>query len=310
MEKPPATKKPSKKPRAPNRRPTQNFADIARILAVSDAPPWLPGFLEWWSQGVRHDILVDEYRPSKLKTVKRLLGVEQAVALLQRELENPSIRNMLEAARKPGRIRVAIADLKDLSARAEIARSSTELVGKSGSTKRGPGKPDVPDVFNAKAICAARIFEAWRLLNGREPGISNLRAAEAAQAYWLAAGGASNGAGDPRNGWYDYFKVVRDNEMSPGLKRLIWRRDLEQCKRRGRAPWYLGTQFPVSEGEFRSPIHQLLQKSLSGNKKAERALREFEAFASRNMTKQFEIVFVDNEYTTAFAAAQPEDKRV
>jgi hypothetical protein len=168
MEKPPATKKPSKKPRAPNRRPTQNFADIARILAVSDAPPWLPGFLEWWSQGVRHDILVDEYRPSKLKTVKRLLGVEQAVALLQRELENPSIRNMLEAARKPGRIRVAIADLKDLSARAEIARSSTELVGKSGSTKRGPGKPDVPDVFNAKAICAARIFEAWRLLNGRE----------------------------------------------------------------------------------------------------------------------------------------------
>jgi hypothetical protein len=57
-------------------------------------------------------------------------------------------------------------------------------------------------------------------------------------------------------------------------------------------------------------IHQLLQKSLSGNKKAERVLREFEAFASRNMIKQLEIVFVDNEYTTAFAAAQPEDKSV
>jgi hypothetical protein len=254
MERSPATKKSSKKPRAPNRRPTQNFSDVARILAGSDAPPWLPGFLEWWSQGVRHDILVDEYRPSKLKTVKRLLDVEHAVALLQRELENPSIRNLLEAAKTPERIRVAITDLKDLSDRAEIARSSPELVGKSGRTKRGPGKPDVPDVFNAKAICAARIFETWRLLNGREPGISNLRAAEAAQAYWLAAGGASNGAGDPRNGWYDYFKLVRDNEMSPGLKRLIWRRDLEQCKRRGRAPGYLGTLFPVSEGEFRSPI--------------------------------------------------------
>jgi hypothetical protein len=217
MEKPPATKKSSKKPRAPNRRPTHNFADIARILAGSDAPPWLPGFLEWWSQGVRHDILVDEYRPSKRKTVKRLLGVEQAVAVLQRELGNPSIRNLLEAAKTPRRIHVAITDLKDLSARAEIARSSPELVGKSGRTKSGPGKPDVPDVFNAKALCAARIFEAWRLLNGRAPGISNLKAAEAAQAYWLAAGGASNGAGDPKNGWYDYFKVVRDNEMSPGL---------------------------------------------------------------------------------------------
>jgi ribosomal protein L31E len=49
---------------------------------------------------------------------------------------------------------------------------------------------------------------------------------------------------------------------------------------------------------------------LSGNKRAERALREFEAFASRNMTKQLEIVFVDNEYTTAFAAARFEDKSV
>jgi hypothetical protein len=57
-------------------------------------------------------------------------------------------------------------------------------------------------------------------------------------------------------------------------------------------------------------IHQLLQKSLSGSKKAERALREFEAFASRNMTKQPEIVFVDNEYTAAFAASRPEDRNV
>jgi hypothetical protein len=57
-------------------------------------------------------------------------------------------------------------------------------------------------------------------------------------------------------------------------------------------------------------VHQLLQKSLSGNRKAERALREFEAFATRNMTKQTEIVFVDNEYTAAFAAARPEDRNV
>jgi ribosomal protein L31E len=67
---------------------------------------------------------------------------------------------------------------------------------------------------------------------------------------------------------------------------------------------------PTRMSAMNAIIHQLLQKSLSGNKKAERALREFEAFASRNMTKQLEIVFVDNEYTTAFAAAQPEDKSV
>jgi Family of unknown function (DUF5681) len=57
-------------------------------------------------------------------------------------------------------------------------------------------------------------------------------------------------------------------------------------------------------------MHQLLQKALSGNKKAARALREFEAFASRNMTRRLEIVFVDNEYTTAFSASELEDKGV
>jgi Family of unknown function (DUF5681) len=67
---------------------------------------------------------------------------------------------------------------------------------------------------------------------------------------------------------------------------------------------------PTRMSAMNAIIHQLLQKSLSGNRKAERALREFEAFASRNMTKQLEIVFVDNEYTTAFAAARPEDKSV
>jgi hypothetical protein len=39
--------------------------------------------------------MVDQYRPSKLQTAERLLGVEQAVAVLRRELEEPSIRNLL-----------------------------------------------------------------------------------------------------------------------------------------------------------------------------------------------------------------------
>jgi hypothetical protein len=178
------------------------------MVAGSEAPRWLPAHLEWWSQGVRYDNLVAQYRPSKLKTVERLLGVEQAVAILRRELEDPSIRNLLQAAKTSERIGVAITALKELSDRAVIARSSPALIGKSGKTKRGPGKPDVPDVFNAKALCAARIFEAWRFLNGREPGISNLKAAEAAQAYWLASGGTSDGYGDPLNGWYDHFRCA------------------------------------------------------------------------------------------------------
>jgi hypothetical protein len=247
------TKSSSKRP-SDNRRPTHNFEDVARMVAGPNAPRWLPAHLEWWSQGIRHDNLVDDYRPSKLQTVERLSGVQQAIATLRRELENPSIRNLLDAAGY-GRITIDITNLKSLSGRAETARSSPELVEKSGKTKRGPGKPDVPDVFTAKALCAARIVEAWRFFHKRDPGLGNLKAAEAAQAFWLASGGTSNGYGDPLNGWYDHFKIVRDNEMSPGLKGLIWRRDINQSARNGKPPWFLGTYFPYPEREFRSPVH-------------------------------------------------------
>jgi hypothetical protein len=67
---------------------------------------------------------------------------------------------------------------------------------------------------------------------------------------------------------------------------------------------------PTKTPALNAIMYQLLQKSLSGNKKAERALREFEAFASRNMTKRLEIVFVDNEYTAAFSASQPDKNNV
>ena len=110
--------------------------------------------------------------------MERSLGAEQAIALLRRELEDPSIRNLLQAARSSRQIGVTITALKDLSDRVEIVQSSSELAGKRGKTKRGRGKPNVPDIFSAKALCAARIFEAWRFINKREPGIGSLRAAE------------------------------------------------------------------------------------------------------------------------------------
>jgi hypothetical protein len=63
----------------------------------------------------------------------------------------------------------------------------------------------------------------------------------------------------------------------------------------------------VKEGQaekmpaLKAIMYQLLQKSLSGDKKAARALQKFEEFARRNSTAEFDIIFVDNEYTKAFA---------
>ena len=231
------------------------FADVAHLIVPKATPAWLPAHLEWWAQGLRHDRLVDKYRPMKGQTRQTLKAIREAAVLLQRELNAPAIRNLLEDSKSIKKISIATFDLRDLSERADIACSSPILTAPTGKTKRGRGKPKVPNLFEAKTLCAARIVELWLHFHGVEPGLGSLKAAAAAQAYWRASGGRSEGYGDPLNGWYDHFKIVRDNKNSASLirLRLIWRRDLEQTKCRGRPPWNLGTYFAALNPQFKSP---------------------------------------------------------
>lgn len=64
---------------------------------------------------------------------------------------------------------------------------------------------------------------------------------------------------------------------------------------------------PTKMSTLEAILHQLLQKSLTGNKKADRALQKFYEFANRNGVSELEVVFVDNDYTKAFAASQGAD---
>jgi hypothetical protein len=232
-----------------DRHPT--FAEVALLIAPHNTPLWLPAFLEWWAQGIRHDWWADQYRLTALQTAARLSEVLDAANIFERNFGDPNIRNLLEAAKPASRIGLPIAVFRDIANRAEITLSSPILIGCDGKTKRGHGKPSVPDMFNAKTLLAARILELGRFLNKFEPGIKSTNAARAAQAYWLASGGSSTSFGNPLNGWKHHFKLAKDNAGSPGLKRMTWWRDLVQCQQRGRPPWCLGTYFPVPEAEIR-----------------------------------------------------------
>jgi hypothetical protein len=66
---------------------------------------------------------------------------------------------------------------------------------------------------------------------------------------------------------------------------------------------------PTKMTAMAAVLYQLLQKSLSGDKKADRVLQIYHEFANRSnaQTVQLEIEFVDNEYTMALAAAQEDD---
>ncbi|QIG98091.1 hypothetical protein [Bradyrhizobium sp. 6(2017)] len=236
-----------------SRFPIPNFTDIAKLIAPDDPPSWLPAHLGWWSDGLRYDQMVDEVHPSTRQARDRLAAIAAAAELIARELESPVISALVLAA-SPSKLSVTRRDMQQLASRAESARLSPPLVSTSGKTKRGRGKPKVPNIFDARTLCATRIVVMWRFFRKTVPGIGNLEAAAAAQAYWLACGGRSDGHGDPLNGWYDYFKAVRDNSGAPGLKQFIWWRDLEQAKRRNGSPCYPGTNNPIQEAEIKSPI--------------------------------------------------------
>jgi hypothetical protein len=171
-----------------NRGLTPTFADVAGLIAPHNTPDWLTPYLEWWAQGLRHDRLADQHRPTTAETRDRLQAFEQAAVLIQRELNSPAIRKILETAKSARRLRVSQFDLRDLSERADRARTSPLLVGATGGTKRGRSKPKVPDLFEAKTLCAARVVELWRHFHGIEPGRRNLKAAAVAEAYWRATG--------------------------------------------------------------------------------------------------------------------------
>jgi hypothetical protein len=219
---------------------TPVFYDLARLLVPEHTPNWLPPFLEWWTAGLRHDRLVDKYRPTKAETRDRLKAISDAANLIHKAINNPALRTPLETAKSISKIEITNYDLKDLAERAEIARLSPLFAGKDGKTKRGRGLPKMPDLFEAKVLCAARIVEMWLHFYKVEPGLGNRKAAEVAEAYWRISGGSSISFGDPLNGWFDHFKTVRDNSNNRGLMmhRLRWRSELQRSADRGWPPYF------------------------------------------------------------------------
>jgi hypothetical protein len=68
-------------------RPT--FAEVAHLIVPNNTPIWLPAYLEWSSQGLRYDQLVEEIRQTKAKTKERLEAFQEASLLILRELGAP-----------------------------------------------------------------------------------------------------------------------------------------------------------------------------------------------------------------------------
>src|SRR6266850_175448 len=165
-----------------NRPQRTSFANVAKLVAPNDAPTWLPAHLEWWAQGVRYDQIVDELRPSTLKSRERLAAIVAAARLIKQELDSPVIRELLSAADPMSKSGISRRDMEKLAERADSARLSPLLVSTDGKTKRGRSKPKIPNIFDARTLCATRIIEMWRFFRKEVPGIGNLEIAAGAHA--------------------------------------------------------------------------------------------------------------------------------
>jgi hypothetical protein len=218
------------------------FQDIAELVAGTQTPPWLAGHLEWWAASLSAARMVDKHRPSKASMKKKLEEVKLAALLLEKSLNDTPTRKFLEIA-SPGRVKTALVyELADLTKRAEYAAASPILSTAAGKTKSGRGKALMNDDLSAKSYCAAMIAEAWLFFRHCAPGTRDRRSAKAADDYWLASGGPSQGWGEDRlNGWRPHFEKVRASAEVPAIValRAIWRRDLLQSARMGGPPWFL-----------------------------------------------------------------------
>ena len=200
------------------------------------------GFLHFWNGGARvFDMISSWTSTDQLKQkLGKDSGLKNKLDGIYKMLNDPAFRTPLEDAKPSSRIRIKNYDLKDLAERAEIALSSPLFTGKNGKTKAGRGLPKVPDLFEAKVLCAARVVELWLHFYKVEPGLGNRNAAEVAEAYWRISGGRSTSFGDPLNGWFDHFKTVRVNSENRGLlvHRSRWRTELQQSANRGWPPYF------------------------------------------------------------------------
>ena len=206
------------------------FIDVARLICRDDPPSWLAEQLWRWNQWLYRDRSVEDSRPSRAQMRKTLVEVGEALAAVTEALGSCWVREFLEASSHspladPERLIVALEDLQD-----RATRALTGLATKAGSTTPGPGKAR-PEAMSPRTLCAIMIWEAWKHVHGAAPKPRSPRAAQAAEAYWQAAGGEPRSSGkEPLAFWRHHFKRAAASRAKDF--RTEWRRHLVEAERR------------------------------------------------------------------------------
>jgi hypothetical protein len=206
------------------------FIEVARLICRAEPPSWLAEELWRWSRWLYRDRSVEETRPSRAQMRKALVEVEEALFVVTEALESSWVREFLDVSSHgpivdPERLIYALEDLQDRAVRAR-----DDVATKAGATRPGPGKAR-PEGMSPRTLCAIMIFEAWKHVHKAGPGPKSRRAAQAAEAYWRAAGGEPRRSGEePLAFWRHHFKKAAASRAKEF--RTEWRRHLLEAERR------------------------------------------------------------------------------
>lgn len=184
----------------------KDFSTIAGLLCGGDAP-WLAKPLWRWNQWLYRDRYVEKIRLTRAQMRSKLRDIESASLLIAEALASLD-REFLDALpsgpiAEPEQLTF---ELEDLAFRARQAQDCLDLATASGVTRPGPGKAR-PEGMSPRTLCAIIVSEAWKHVHGVYPGPKSRRAAEAAEAYWRAAGGeARSGGEEPLAFWRHHLE--------------------------------------------------------------------------------------------------------
>lgn len=141
---------------------------------------------------------------------KILAQVIKATGVLQRAVEQTSVREFLDEAAAPINLALMQVVLKELRFRAEVADRSPQLVDKRGKTKKGRGPAAPKKGVSAQTFCAFIITETWNACHGKYPSPTNRHAQAAIDQYWRLAGGDPDPFGNnPLTAWRHHIKEAK-----------------------------------------------------------------------------------------------------
>jgi hypothetical protein len=160
----------------------------------------------------------------------RLEDLSEGIKLIARELQDPELSEFLRAEQiigTPAPTKELGALLMEIRRQADAALLSPSLANEDGKTKAGRRRALPPDASFPRAFCAAVILEAWaHFHDGKYPTLSQF-AADAAEEYWRACGGTTNGWGNNRvAAWRRYFKEACSDSLT-GIRKELRRHVIE-----------------------------------------------------------------------------------